>query len=132
MPASIVARHAGDGDGEFVLQKALDNCVKLYPMSAWARVSRRVNQLDDMVPGPRKFKRMFFATAKDVKLDGNSRISIPAFLAGHAGIDRDVVIIGVGDYYEMWNPQAYEAELTAGEDMGALAARVFGSASQRA
>ena len=74
LPASLVQRHAGDGDGRFVLRKGLDQCLTLYPMSAWDAESRRVMQLDDMVANERRFKRMFFLSAQHVSVDANGRI----------------------------------------------------------
>lgn len=126
LPAEIVQRHAEDGDGHFVLRKGMDDCLVLYPMSAWRRESARVNALDDMVAKERKFKRMFFTTSKAVALDGNSRIQMPAFLTERAGIDRDVVIVGIGDRYEIWDRTKHLAEAEDYEQLNELAGEIFG------
>ena len=126
LPAEIVQRHADDGGGEFVLRKGMDDCLVLYPMSAWRRESARVNALDDMVAKERKFKRMFFTTSKAVTLDGNSRIQMPGFLTERAGIDRDVVVIGVGDRYEIWDRARHLAEAEDYDQLNALAGEIFG------
>ena len=132
LPAALVARHEGDGNGSFVLRKGLDNCLTLYPMSAWDAESRRVMQLDDMVERERRFKRMFFLSANDVSVDANGRIVLPRNLAEAAGIDRDVVILGVGRHYEIWDVAAHEADLAAAGDMNALAIDIYGKRNQRA
>ncbi len=132
LPASIVARHAEDGNGAFVLRKGFDNCLTLFPMSAWNAESRRVMQLDDMVERERRFKRMFFLSAKDVTVDANGRLQMPRNLSEAAGIDRDVVLIGVGRHYEIWDAQAHADEMAAAGDMGALAQEIYGKRNERA
>ena len=132
LPASLVQRHADDGSGQFVLRKGLDHCLTLYPMSAWNAESRRVNQLDDMVSRERRFKRMFFLSAEHVKVDANGRIQMPKQLAAQASIDRDVVLIGVGRHYEIWDAAEHAAEMADAGDMDAMAEEIFGKRSQRA
>ncbi len=131
LPAEIVNRHEEDG-GQFVLRKGMDPCLVLYPISTWTQESTRVNSLDDMVAKERKFKRMFFTTSKAVKLDGNSRIQMPNFLVERAGIDRDVVIIGVGDRYEIWDKAAHDAEASDFDQLNALAGDIFGKRNEQA
>lgn len=129
LPAEIVSRHEDDG-GEFVLRKGMDNCLVLYPMSTWKQESMRVKNLDDMIDKERKFKRMFFTTSKAVTLDGNSRFKMPGFLVDRAGIDRDVVIIGLGDRYEIWDKEAHLKESEDFEQLNSLASDIFGSRNQ--
>ena len=132
LPASLVQRHAGDGDGRFVLRKGLDQCLLLYPMSAWDAESRRVMQLDDMVANERRFKRMFFLSAQHVSVDANGRIQMPKKLAGLAGIDRDVVILGVGKHYEIWDRATHEDEVGDLGDLAALAEEIYVKRNRRA
>ena len=132
LPASLVQRHADDGNGQFVLRKGLDNCLMLYPLSAWDAESRRVMQLDDMVAQERRFKRMFFLSASHVTVDANGRIQMPKKLADAAGIDRDVVILGVGKQYEIWDRATHEDEVAAFGDLGAMAEEIYGKRNQRA
>ena len=115
-----------------MLRKGLDHCLTLYPMSAWNAESRRVNQLDDMVSRERRFKRMFFLSAEHVKVDANGRIQMPKKLAAEASIDRDVVLIGVGRHYEIWDAVKHAAEMADAGDMDAMAEEIFGKRSQRA
>ena len=115
-----------------MLRKGLDNCLVLYPVSSWKRESGRVNQLDDLVPKERKFKRMFFLTSKAVKLDGNKRIQIPGFLSERAGIERDVVILGVGDRYEIWDKAEHVRETGDLDQINELASDIFGSRNEAA
>ena len=132
LPASIVARHKDEGNGGFVLRKGLDNCLTLYPMNAWQAESRRVMQLDDMVESERRFKRMFFLSAKDVLPDANGRIVMPRNLTDLVGIDRDVVILGVGKHYEIWDAEAHRKDVSEAGDLNALAQEIYGKRNQRA
>lgn len=128
LPSEIVNRHSED-DGNFVLRKGLDDCLVLFPMKAWERESQRINTLDDMIPDERRFRRMFFQNSKGVKLDGNKRVQIPSNLADRAGIDRDVVILGVGDRYEIWDKAKHASQVGGGDEFSELASKIFGSRS---
>ena len=132
LPASLIARHQEDGNGSFVLREGLDHCLTLYPMSAWDAESRRVMQLDDMVDKERRFKRMFFLSANDVSVDSNGRIVLPRKLAESVGIDRDVVILGVGRHYEIWDQETHEADVSAAGDLKELARDIYGKRNERA
>ncbi len=75
---------------------------------------------------------MFFQTAKDVTLDGNSRFQMPGFLADYAAIDRDVVIVGVDDRYEIWDVETHRHEMAGLGSMAELASKVFSRRGGRA
>ncbi|HBE73633.1 MAG TPA: hypothetical protein DDW31_06065 [candidate division Zixibacteria bacterium] len=56
----------------------------------------------------RKAFRMFSTQSFMVDLDGQGRIIVPAEYQKLAGMDKEVVVAGVMDKIELWNPQAYE------------------------
>ena len=58
---------------------------------------------------------MFLQEAAEDKLDSQSRLTIPHKLIEFAGIEKEVLIIGVNKFIEVWNPQSYEAYLKDNE-----------------
>jgi MraZ protein len=54
-------------------------------------------------PRAASLRRFFFASSHDTELDGAGRVMIPPFLIEHAGLKRDVVILGLGEYLEVWD-----------------------------
>lgn len=102
-----------------VLTRGIDRCIAAYPLPAWDRLAEQVNALSMADPHARQFRRMVFAEAVDVKLDGQGRVLVPASLRAHAGIDREAVIVGVHASIEIWSPgrwTAVDEELAAGSD----------------
>jgi len=67
--------------------------------------------------------RRFAGSADALKIDGQGRITIPAALREKIGIDREAVVVGVWDRFEIWNSdnhRAFEAAEAAAETTGAF------------
>jgi MraZ protein len=60
----------------------------------------------------RMVRRAFFSRSQQAELDAQGRILIPPALRRFAGLQRDVVIIGSGEYLEIWSPEVLEAHLS--------------------
>jgi MraZ protein len=58
-------------------------------------------------------KRYVFAGAAVAELDAQGRVLVPGHLAEHAGIEKEVVVIGVHDHCEIWDRAAWTAHLTS-------------------
>jgi len=56
---------------------------------------------------------VIFGGASDVSLDSTGRILIPPFLREYARLDTDAVLVGAGEYFEIWDKEMWEAELTS-------------------
>lgn len=110
-----------------VLTRGIDNCLAAYPRSAWDQLAERVNALSMADRDARLFRRMVFAEAADVALDGQGRIVIPAELRRYAGIDREAIVVGVHSSIEIWSPTAWD-EVSGQVDAGGeeIAARLAG------
>jgi MraZ protein len=88
---------------DVVLAKGIDRNIDVYPRASWEASMARVAELDSLTREAREMKRYFFAGASAAELDKQGRVVIPADLAGHAGIGRDVVVVGVHDRVEIWD-----------------------------
>ena len=84
--------------------------------SAFERISSRVNEMSLTDPTARQLKRLLFATADRVEMDNSGRVRIPQFLREVAGLDGDAVIVGAGDYFEIWSPQAWQPKAAELQD----------------
>jgi len=56
----------------------------------------------------RRFSRVFFANASHLVPDGQGRILIPSRLRDMAGLKKDVVVVGLSNKAEVWDPEAWE------------------------
>ena len=98
-----------DGLGEsFVVTKGLDNCLFVYPQGEWEELERKLRILPLTSKDARAFTRFFFSGATECELDKQGRILIPANLREYAGLDKDLIIIGVASRIEIWGKERWE------------------------
>lgn len=88
---------------KFVATKGLDNCIFLYSQDEWQLMEKKLRSLPFTRADVRSFVRFFFSGASELELDRQGRSVLPLNLREYAGIDRDVIIIGVGSRVEIWS-----------------------------
>lgn len=116
---SIPARHRdalGPGaGGPLTITKHPHGCLMVLPRQEWEQFRERVARLP---VSAHWWKRIFLGHAQEVELDGAGRVLVAPELRAFAGISREVVLMGMGGYFELWDKAAYaakEAEAMAGE-----------------
>ena len=108
-----------------VLTRGIDRCLALYPMAAWMPLAERVSALPITDPDARNFRRLVFAEAVDLGLDGQGRILVPPELRRWAGLEREALVVGVHTAIEIWSPERWAAVESLMDDDGAgIAGRV--------
>jgi MraZ protein len=75
----------------------------LYPEQEWERVRDSVTGLSTFNPGHRSLQRKLVGSASAVEPDGNGRIQLPQTLRQVAGLEKRVVLLGMGSRFEIWN-----------------------------
>ena len=91
----------------FYLAMGVDACLAIYPQSTWDRFTEKFSSLP---MSQSKAMRPLFANAAKCELDSQGRIVIPQKLRRYAGLDKDVVILGVNDRAEIWSADAWQAQ----------------------
>ncbi len=107
IPAAF--RKALDGE-KVVVTRGLDRCLTLYPLAVWNEIAAKVNALPITDPKGRALRRLLFADAVDAVLDRQGRLLLPERLRDYAGLERDIVIVGLDRFIELWEPQRWEEE----------------------
>jgi MraZ protein len=92
-----------------VLTRGIDRCLALYPLAAWRPLAEKVAALPLTDADARNFRRLVFAEAADLELDGQGRILIPPDLRRYADIEREALVVGVDTSIEIWSPARWEA-----------------------
>jgi len=87
----------------FVITRGLDRCLFVYPMQEWTRLEQQLSKQPFTRKDYRNFNRLFFSGAMELEADKQGRVLIPQYLREYAGIEKDVMIVGVADRVEMWN-----------------------------
>ena len=103
--------------GPVFLVKGVDRCISVYPEQTYsAMTDAALAGLNHFSPEARELRRFFHGNAADVELDSAGRVMLPPSHREHAGIDRQVMIVGTGDSLELWDLdawKAYDTDLTA-------------------
>jgi len=102
---AIPARFREELASGLVLTRGIDRCVALYPLASWTLLAAKVEALPIGDPDARTFRRLVFAGAVDLELDGQGRILVPPELRRYAALEREVVVIGVHTAVELWSPE---------------------------
>jgi len=120
---TIPSRYRNElSDGAYLTQ-GFDHNLRLMTERAFGAVYAKLSQMNTTDPVARELRRLIFATASQVDLDSVGRILIPQFLRGVAGLERDAVIVGVGEVVEIWSPEAWDSEVTLLSDVDANSQR---------
>ncbi len=96
-------------EGRLTLTRHPDGCLLLYPRPVWESVRERIAALPISASG---WKRFFLGNATDVELDGTGRLLIAPELRSAVGLEKEVVLLGMGAHFELWDA----ARLAAKED----------------
>lgn len=97
-------------DEKLVLMKHYDRCLVAYPIEEWAKLDEKISALPASDPMVTRYLRNFYSSAKVCELDGQGRVLIPAALKAHAGLSREVIIIGLSNKMEIWDLGAWKKE----------------------
>jgi len=104
----IIPSRLREGLGErFVLTRGIEPCVAVYPLDEWNRTEAKLINNPMTKKDLRALNRIMFSGAMEVELDKQSRALIPQYLREHSGIDKNVMILGVGDRVEIWNEDTW-------------------------
>jgi MraZ protein len=100
---SLPAKFRKEIGKKIVITHGLDNCLFIYPMTTWKKVSAKLAELSMGRADSRGFNRFMLAGAQEVDVDSIGRILIPDFLKEFASLTENVVLAGVHDRVEVWD-----------------------------
>jgi MraZ protein len=103
VPARYRERLAERSGGQLIVTVNLDGeCLLIYPMSDWEPVERKVMELPAFHPLSSRLRRLMVGHATDLTLDGHGRVLLPTELRQFAQIDRNAMLVGQGNRFELW------------------------------
>ncbi len=117
IPAKHREELAGDGESFMVARSIRDNCLKVFSMTEWENYIAPLRKLDRKTS--ESVLRMLHRDAAQVTADSQGRIVLPQGLIAHAGIVKGAVIVGCGDYSEIWAEEAYD-KMVSDEDLDGM------------
>jgi MraZ protein len=99
--------------GQLTITKHPDGCLMVFPRPAWETFRDKVASLPMSAAG---WKRVFLGNAMDMEIDAAARVLVSPELRSAAGITKDVMLLGMGSHFELWDAErhaAHEAEVMA-------------------
>ncbi len=91
--------------GQLTVTRHPDGCLLVYPRPEWEKFRERVVALP--LNGGWA-KRLFLGNAMDVEMDGTGRILISPELRTAANIQKEAILMGVGNYFELWDKATHD------------------------
>jgi MraZ protein len=86
-------------------------CLGLYPHEQWLEFEKSLVSMSQVRPEVQLFARFLVSGAVACPIDGHGRIAVPPHLRQHAGLEREVTILGTGPHVEIWNREEGEREI---------------------
>jgi MraZ protein len=94
---------AEEAGGSLTLTRHPDGCLLVYPRPEW---EKKREQIAAFPMGARALQRLMLGNAQDVEIDGSGRVLIAPELRNAAGMTRDVMLLGMGAHFELWDAAA--------------------------
>ena len=96
--------------GQMMVSKSHVRCLSLFPRPVWDQFETRLNALPASADG---LRRLYIGSATEATIDGASRLLLPPELRAWAGLEREVVFMGLGNRFELWDKARYDAHEAA-------------------
>ena len=116
LPVPAAFRRAlGALGSETVVATFMDQCLAVFPAPEWSRLEDRLRGLPAFGRTTRALTRSLMSRASECTLDVQGRILLPPPLRRAAGLEREVVIVGALDRFEVWAPGSWDRFLADAE-----------------
>jgi len=86
-----------------------ESCLLIYPFPEWERIERQLEALPSFNRAARRVQRLLIGHATETNMDANGRILVPVPLREFAMLKKEVVLIGQGHRFELWDQGHWSA-----------------------
>ena len=94
-----------------------ERCLCIYPIGEWReRVLPQVQALPSVNKQAARAQRLVIGYANEFTLDAAGRVLLPPTLRDFAGLEKELIIVGLGAKFELWDKSAWDASLEGDED----------------
>ena len=125
LPAKVKSALPQQSGNNIVVTRGFEPCLVVYPKSEWDKVFEKVAGLNEFNIEYRRFQRNFLRGNTEVELDKIGRFGIPKSLIKHAELEKEAIVVGLGNRIEIWNPEVYDEFLIKDEEEFAQMAEQF-------
>lgn len=112
---AIPARYRGGlmsfCEGRLIVTADPSRCLLIYPQPAWEPIEQKLNNLSSFDPRTRSLQRLLVGNASDVEMDAVGRILVSPPLRQFAGLSKEVVLVGQGAKFELWDEGQWNLQI---------------------
>jgi len=125
LPAHL--RRILDNANLTITQCNKDNCLWLFPTDEYTGLLKEIqDSTNPLIRDDRGIRRRIF-NSLPVEIDKAGRIPITISMREFAGLSRECVVLGQGEYIEIWDEDRYSRYLAESEDDYISAAEKLGN-----
>ena len=117
IPSKLRKKVIRKNNRNIVVTRGFDKCLSIYSLTVWKSFENRLLSLPQSKRKNRFIVRFFLENKEEVEVDGQGRIKIPQHLLDYAGIKKEVLIAGVLNRIEIWNPEIHKKEIEGMESI---------------
>lgn len=115
MPTRYRDELVADCEGKMVCTVDIQHaCLLLYPLPKWEEIELKLCQLSSMDPQQRLLQQVLLGNAADCVLDKNGRLLLNAQLRQHANLEKNIILVGQLNKFEIWHESAWQAQMQQG------------------
>jgi MraZ protein len=116
IPSRYRERLVDDCAGHLVITLNTEKRVVIYPHHKWKEVETKLANLPVNKAAVR-IQRLYLGHAIDCDMDKNGRINIPPYLRERTGLDKQIVLVGIGNKFEVWDEDSWNREWDDDEEL---------------
>jgi len=111
IPTKYRERIAARCDGHLVCTVDQRRSLLIYPLPDWEEVERKLIRLPSLIEPAQKLRGLLMGYATEVELDGHHRVQIPKEHREFASLDRNAMMFGQGNKFELWDEDRWNEQL---------------------
>lgn len=111
IPARYRGELASSCAGHLIVTVDPSRCLLIYPQPAWEPIEQKLNNLSSFESKTRNLQRLLVGNACDVEMDAAGRILVSPPLRQFAGLSKDVVLVGQGAKFELWDEAQWNLQI---------------------
>lgn len=99
-----------------VITKGQERCLYGFPVAEFAAIGEKLRTQPLSAKALREYSRTLFGSATQETPDRQGRVTVPPALRTYAGLDRDVVVVGINSRFEIWDAAAWDTASAATDE----------------
>ena len=116
LPARLKAVLPEASKKSIIIRKGFEPSLIIYSLHEFQNIYTRISSLNEFSSEQRKLKRKLFSSISQVDLDSNGRFLLPKGMIQHCNINKDVILVGMGNVIELWSPSNYNKNLISNSE----------------